>query len=171
MFRKAFSLTHWYILYLIQHQRKNSWSGPHGSVGVHALCQSHQSHTGGGLLRAQCEFNTSHAILPSHHWFNFSSGSISLLFYTITLMLWPTVTIRWDRFIGYALAPGLQCNGRRCKNLSSCSMNLRTEYNSLCTDYMALQCDGWCSKNLSSRSFYQGAKCKSLFTNDTHHSK
>jgi len=34
-----------------------------------------------------------------------------------------------------------------------------------------LQCDGWHCKNLSSHSFYLRAKCISLFTNYTHHSK
>ena len=34
-----------------------------------------------------------------------------------------------------------------------------------------LQCDGWHCENLSSHSFYLCAKCNSLFSNYTHHSK
>jgi hypothetical protein len=36
---------------------------------------------------------------------------------------------------------------------------------------LGLQCDGWRSENHSMRSFFQRAKCDSLFTNYTHHSK
>ena len=36
---------------------------------------------------------------------------------------------------------------------------------------LELQCDGWRCENHSTRSFYLRAKCNSLFTNYTHHSK
>jgi len=47
------------------------------------------------------------------------------------LALWPTVTIHRNGFIGYALASGLQCDGWRCKNLSSRTFYLRAKCNSI----------------------------------------
>jgi len=92
-------------------QQKNIPFGSNGSVGVDSLCQSHESHPAGGLLRNQRQYNTSRCISPSDRCFTLSSHSVSLLFQTITLALWPTVTLRWNRFIGYELASGLQCVG------------------------------------------------------------
>jgi hypothetical protein len=41
----------------------------------------------------------------------FPSHSVGLLLETITLALWPAVTICQNGFIGYALLLGLQCDG------------------------------------------------------------
>jgi len=51
----------------------------------------------------------------------------------MTLALWPTVTIRRNGFIGYALASGLHSHWWRCANLSSRSFYLRAKCNCLFT--------------------------------------
>jgi len=155
----------------IMHQQKIFPSGRNGSVRVDALRQSCQRHPVGGLLRAQPQCHASRCISPSDDCFTVSSCSVGLLFWTNALALWPTVTIRSNGFIGYALASGLQCDRWRCENLSSRSFYLRAKCNSHFTNYTGLQGDGWRCENLSSRSFYLCAKCNSLFTNYTHHSK
>ena len=53
--------------------------------------------------------------------------SVGLLFWTNTLLLWPTVTIRWNKFIGYRLASGFECNVWRCENLSSHTFYIQLE--------------------------------------------
>jgi len=110
-----------------RHQQKTFPSGRHGSVGVDAHRQSRQRHPGGGLLRAWCPDHGSHHISPSDRHFTVSSRSLDLIFYTNTLALWPTVTIRRNGFIGYTLASRLPCNEWRCKNVSSRSFYIRLE--------------------------------------------
>jgi len=149
------------------HQQKIFPSGQNGSVGVDTLGQSQQGHPGGGLLRARRQFNASHSILRSDRCYTVSSCSVGLLFKTITLALWSTVTIRRNAFIRYTVASALQCAGWRCENLSSRCFYLRAKCNSLFTNYTGLQGDGWCCENLCSRSFYLRAKCNSLFTDYT----
>ena len=137
----------------IMHQQKIFPSGRNGSVRVDALRQSCQRHPVGGLLRAQPQCHASRCISPSDDCFTVSSCSVGLLFWTNALALWPTVTIRSNGFIGYALASGLQCDRWRCENLSSRSFYLRAKCNSHFTNYTGLQGDGWRCENLSSRSF------------------
>ena len=57
-----------------------------------------------------------------------------LIFLTNLLVLWPTVTIRWNWFIGYVLASELQCNGWCSENLSSPSFYLCAKCYSLFTN-------------------------------------
>jgi len=64
----------------IHHQQKIFPTGRNGSVRVDALRQSRQRHPGGGLLRAQRQFNASHSISPSDRCFTVSSCSVGLLF-------------------------------------------------------------------------------------------
>jgi len=52
-----------------------------------------------------------------------------------TLALWLTVTIGRNGFIRYPLASGLQCDGCRCKNLSSRPFYPRAKCNSLFTNF------------------------------------
>jgi hypothetical protein len=122
-------------------------------------------------VRAWHQFNGSHCISPSEHRFPISSRSVGLLFKTITLALWPTVTQRRNGFIGYACASGLECNRWCCENLSLRSIYLHAICNSLFTNYTGLHSDGWCCDNLSLRSFHLRVKYNSLLTNYTHHSK
>ena len=89
------------------HQQKIYPSGRNGSVKVDVLRQSYERQPGSGLLRAQSQFNASLSISSCDCWFTISSRFVGLLFYTITLALWVTVTIRQNGFIGYALASGL----------------------------------------------------------------
>ena len=86
-------------------------SGRNGSVRVDALRESRQRHPGGGLLRARRQDHASRHLSACDRHFVVSSRSVSLLFQTNTLALWPTVTIRQNGFIGYTLASGLHCNG------------------------------------------------------------
>jgi len=151
----------------VLHQQKIYPSSQNGFVGVDALRQSRQRHPSGGFFRARRQFNVSHSISPSDRCFTVSSRSVGLLFLTITLALWQTVTMGRNGFIGYALGSGLQCDGWRCENLSSRSFYLCAKCNSLFTSDTELQGDGWHCKNLSSRSFYLRAKCNSVFTNFT----
>jgi hypothetical protein len=95
----------------VTHQKQKIPSGRMGSVKVDSLQQSSQRHPGCGLLCARHQLNASRFILPSDRCFTGSSRSVGLLFQTITLAVWPTVTICENEFIGYALASGLQCNG------------------------------------------------------------
>ena len=89
------------------HQQKTFPSGRNGCVRVDVLRQSHQRHPGGGLLLSQRGYYASGCILPSDRCFAVSSRSVSLLLYTNTLALRPTVTIHRNGFIGYTLASGL----------------------------------------------------------------
>jgi len=57
----------------------------------------------------------------------------------ITLALWPTATISWNRFIRYVLASGLQYDGWHYENLSSRSLIPRAKCYSFFTNYMGLQ--------------------------------
>ena len=93
------------------HQQKKYPSGRNGSVRADTVRRSHQRHPGGGIPRARCTYSESHCISPSHRGFTVSCGSVGLLQYMNTLALWPTVTIRRNGFIGYALGSGLQCDG------------------------------------------------------------
>jgi len=95
----------------VLHKQKTSRSRQDGSVTVDVLRQSRQRHPCGGLLRAGRQFNASRSISPSDRSFTVSSGSVGLLFYTITLAWWPTVTICRNGFIGNSLASRLQCDG------------------------------------------------------------
>ena len=52
-----------------------------------------------------------------------------------TLALWQTVTIRWNGFISYALALGLQWDWWSCENFCSCSFYLCAKCNHLFTNY------------------------------------
>ena len=53
-----------------------------------------------------------------------------------TLWRWrPIVTIRRNKFIGHALASGLQCDGWRCENHSTRSFYQPAKYNSLFSNY------------------------------------
>ena len=81
--------------------------GQNGSILVDALCRSRQRHPGGGLFHARHQYNASRCISPSDHCLIVSSCSVGPPFQTITLALWPTVTIRRNGFIGSALASGL----------------------------------------------------------------
>jgi len=130
------SIRHWipvmgfwqpfYQLHIL-HQQKTFLAGRNGSVRVDALRQSRQRHPGGGSLSARRPDHSSRYISPSDRRFTVSSRSVGLLFWTNTLALWPTVTIRRNGFIGYTLASGLQCNRWRCKNLSSRSFYIKLE--------------------------------------------
>jgi len=93
------------------HQQKTFPSARSGSVRVDALRRSRRRHPGGRSLRAWPQYHASRCISPSDRCFSVSSRSVGVLFSTNTLALWPTVTIRGNGFIGYALASGLQCNG------------------------------------------------------------
>jgi len=62
------------------HQQKIFLSVQNDSVGVDALCQSHERHPGGGLLRTWHQFNLWSSISPSNRCFNVSSCSVGLLF-------------------------------------------------------------------------------------------
>jgi len=92
------------------HEQRILLSERNGLVGVDALCQSRERHPGGGILCPGSQSNASHSTLPCDRWFNISSASVGLLFTTITLALWSTVTICWNGFIAYKLASGLQCD-------------------------------------------------------------
>jgi len=81
-----------------------------GSVREVVVHQSHQRHRSGGLLCARRKFYASRCILPSHCGFTPPSRCVSLSFQMNTVVLWPTVNIRWNGFLGYALASGLQCD-------------------------------------------------------------
>jgi hypothetical protein len=142
LLRKLSGIMYW-IVYLdnfyttvpllgrLRHQQKNIPYGRNGFVRVDTLCHSRQSHPGGGLLRTWCQCNASRCISRFDRCFTVSSRSVGLLFSTSTVALWPTVTIRRNGFIGYALASGLPCDGRRSKYLSSRSFYLRAKCNSL----------------------------------------
>jgi len=93
------------------HQQRTFPSGRNGSVRVDTLRQSHLTHHGGRLLCTRHHYHVLGCILPSDRRFAVSSRSVSLLFLTNTLGLWPTVTIGRNGFIRYTLASGLQCNG------------------------------------------------------------
>jgi len=62
------------------HQQKTFPSGRNGCIRVDALRQSHQRHTGGGLLRARRQYHASRCISPSDRCFAVSSPSVGLLF-------------------------------------------------------------------------------------------
>jgi len=85
-------------------------SGINISVWAEWLRQSRQRHPIGRLLRTRRQYHTSRCILHSDGGFTISPRSVGLLISTYTLVLWPTVTIHWNGFIGYVLASGLQCN-------------------------------------------------------------
>jgi hypothetical protein len=125
----------------ILHQQKTFPSGQNGSVRVDTLSQSRQRHGGGGSLRAQHLFNASRSISPSDPCFTVSSASVGHQLQTISLALWLTVTIHWNRFIGYELASGSQWDGCCYDNLSSRSIYLCARCNSLFTNYTGLQGD------------------------------
>jgi len=59
--------------------KKTFPSGRNGSIRVDALHQSHQRHPGGGLLRAQHQYDSSHCISPSDHIVAVSSHSVSIV--------------------------------------------------------------------------------------------
>jgi hypothetical protein len=124
-----------YCTELGDHPHKIFPSWRNGSVRLDSLRQSHQSHPSGRLLCTRPLYHEARCISPSDSCFTVSSCSAGLLFSTDAPALWPTVTIRRNRFIGYALASGLQCDGWRCENLSLHSFYLRTKCNSLFTNY------------------------------------
>jgi len=61
--------------------------------------------------------------LQFHSFFSLCQSPIEIH----TLALWPTVTIRGNRFIGYTLASGFQRNAWRCENLSPCSFHIERQ--------------------------------------------
>jgi hypothetical protein len=71
-------LTKWFGSYI--HQQRTILFRRNGSVRVDALCQSCERHPGGGLLRAQHQYNASRCISPSDSCFTVSSRSVGLLF-------------------------------------------------------------------------------------------
>jgi len=125
IFAQTLMNIHWHIIFPCRRI---------GSVRVEALRRSRQRHPSSSVLRARGEFNASLTKSPSYCCFTVSSSSVGL-FETITMALWPTVTIRRNGFIGYALASWLQCDRWRCENLSSHSFYLRAKCNSLSTNY------------------------------------
>jgi len=120
---------------LVMYQQKIFPSGRNGFIRVDALCQNRQRHPGGWLLRARPQYHASRCISRSNRCFAISSCTVSLLLYTNTLALWPTVIIRQNGFIGSGLASGLHCDGRRCENLCSRSFYLCAKCNSHFTNY------------------------------------
>jgi hypothetical protein len=110
-------------------------SGKKYSVWAEWLGQSHQRHPGVSLLCAQHQYNASRCISPSNRCFIVSSRSVGLLLKMIILVLWPTVTVHRNGFIGYALASGLQCDWGRCEYLFSRSIYMCATCNSLLTKY------------------------------------
>jgi hypothetical protein len=96
----AYASLHYSRFFSKWHQQKIFPSGWNGSVRVNALRQSRRRHPGGGLLHDRRQFNASRSRSPSDHCFTVSSRSVGLLFLTITLALWPTVSIRRNGFIG-----------------------------------------------------------------------
>jgi len=117
------------------HQQRNIPFRWNVSISVDVLRQSCQRHPGRELLCARCQYNALHCISPSDRCFNISCCSVGLVFYTVTLALLQTVTIRWNGFIGYALASGLQCDGWHRENHSSRSLYLCAKCNPLCSNY------------------------------------
>jgi hypothetical protein len=102
---------------------------------VDTLHRSRQSNPCDGILRARGQYNPSHCISPATRCLTLSSCAFGLLFWTITLALWPTVTIRQNVIIGYMLAVELQCNGWHCEDPSSRSFYLHAKCNALFTKY------------------------------------
>jgi len=101
-----------------------------------------------------------------HRWFSFCrspilndhSGVVANCDYTSEWVHWVRacigIAMRWvtlQKSLLTFLLPARKCNA-------------------LFTTYTGLKGDGWRWEYLSSRSFYQRAKCHSLFTNYTHHS-
>jgi hypothetical protein len=110
-------------------------AGQNGSIRVNVLCQSCQRHPGGGLLCARHKYHSSCCISLSDCSLTISSPTVSPIFSMNTLALWSIVTIYWNWFIWWVLASGLQCDGWRCDNLSSCSFNLWAKCSSLFSSY------------------------------------
>jgi hypothetical protein len=131
-------------------------------VSVDALHHSGQRRASGGYLSTRRQSNVSHYISPSECCFNVSEHYVSLLFQSITLVLWSPLTIHRYVFIGYTLASGLQYDGCCCEYLSLHPFYLRAKCNSLFTNYTLHSkspdlCGYWPSIDHSVRdlSYYQ----------------